>query len=198
MEIVLGSSSATRRKVLKGAGFVFRVIAPEVDEEAIQRNNPKELTLALANIKAAAVVSKLTVPGLVIAADQVVVCHGEVRGKPKNADEARRYLESYRSYPAENVNGVVVVNMETGRRAQGTHVAKVTFKSLPQEFIESFIVSSQAFAHAGGFTVENDEFKPYIESIEGGWDSVMGMPLGLLRELIQQVEGNGAVGIWNK
>lgn len=75
------------------------------------------MVLLIAHAKAAALLPKIASPSILICSDQVIRCNGEVREKPENEEEARRFLKSYREHPAECINGVVVYNTGTGTSA---------------------------------------------------------------------------------
>lgn len=72
------------------------------------------MVFLIARAKAAALLPQVKEPSVLICSDQVIRCNGEVREKPVDEEEARRFLKSYRTYPAECINGVVVYNTETG------------------------------------------------------------------------------------
>ena len=78
-------------------------------------------------------------------------------------------------------------------RASGMQKSTIHFKPLPDNFIEDFIKSGKAFKYAGGFPVQDDAWTPYIERIEGGWDTAAGLSKELLKNLIKQVNGDTAV-----
>lgn len=81
---------------------------------AIRHPDPVKMTVMIARAKAAELLPKVTTPSILICSDQVIRCNGEVREKPEDEAEARRFLESYRTHPPECIDGVVVYNTLTG------------------------------------------------------------------------------------
>ena len=79
MTLILGSKSLGRQTVLKEAGYAFEVVTADIDEKAIRLSDPEKLVLALAHAKADAILKKIAGPGMLITADQVTVCNGEIR-----------------------------------------------------------------------------------------------------------------------
>lgn len=71
MEIILGSQSKGRRGVLERAGYTFDVMSADIDERAIRRDDPKELTRALARAKADALLPKIVGQALLVTSDQM-------------------------------------------------------------------------------------------------------------------------------
>jgi septum formation protein len=72
------------------------------------------MTVMIAKAKAAVLLPKITTPSILICSDQVIRCNGEIREKPESEAQARQFLETYRTYPPECINGVVVYNTATG------------------------------------------------------------------------------------
>lgn len=188
MKLILGSQSKSRKYVLDKAGYEFDVMPADIDEKAIRSSDWEEMPLLIARAKAAALLARITEPAILITADQVVVCNGELREKPESEEQARAYLKSYDRYPAQTNSAVVVTNTETGKQADGVDIAKTFFKPLPDDVITQAIESGLAMTVAGGFVIEDPLFAPYVDHLEGAADSVLGLPLGLMRSLIAQVE----------
>src|SRR5688572_5143829 len=95
LPLILGSSSQWRRKVLESTGRPFEVMSPDIDEKAIRHADPRIMTVNIALAKAAALLPRITVPSILITTDQVAVFDGQVREKPRDGNEARRWLADY-------------------------------------------------------------------------------------------------------
>lgn len=189
MKIILGSSSKGRREALESAGYTFDIVAPDIDEKAIRSNDPREIPILIARAKAEALKEKVTEPSIVVVGDQVVMCNENLQEKPESDDDVRLFFSRYNEgYPAETVSAVIVFNTENGKQAEGVDIAKVYFKNVPDEIIEEYIESKGPFIHAGAFAHEDDILKPYIDKLEGTPDSIKGLPINLMEELIKKVQ----------
>lgn len=188
MKIILGSGSKWRKQMLQKMGYKFEVITADVDEKTIRYDDFYELPVKLACAKADAISKRLNEPALLITADQVVLCNGELRGKPADEKECRRYLRSYGQYPAEIVNAVVVTNTQNGKRAQGIDMARVYFKKIPEEIIDKLVGLNEIISAAGGFLVEHELIKPYIKKYEGKEGNNLALPKELTERLIAEVK----------
>lgn len=188
MKIILGSQSENRRLVLAGAGYRFDILVSEVDEKEIRHDDYYELPLLLSKAKTAALLSKIKEPALLITADQVIVWNGELREKPRDFAEACRYLETFSGslYPAECINGITVTNTTTGNSRTVREISKVYFEKIPQETIEAFLNEGIMYQYAGGFTPQSPLLRPYLR-IEGTFESVLGLPLGTVEQLLKEV-----------
>lgn len=186
MKIILGSQSKGRRVVLEDMGFVFDVMSPDIDEKTIRHEDPRELTLALARAKAEVLLPKIFEPVLLITSDQVVVCNGRIREKPERYEEAVAFLKSHDKYSSQTVTSVVVTNTCNGRQVFGTDIATVSFFPIPDEVIDAYIQTGDAFVQAGGFDHNHELLKPYVKGIDGEAESVTGLPKTLTLDLMRQ------------
>lgn len=188
MKIILGSQSENRKQVLAEAGYAFEVMASHIDEKAIRHENLYELPLRLARAKAEALLPRIKEPAMLITADQVIVWNGELREKPRDLMEARRYLETFSGseYPAECVNGITVTNTANGKSLTEREISKVFFSKIPQETIEEFLNQGIMYKYAGGFTPQSEILRPYLY-IEGTFESVLGLPMAVVEKCMKEL-----------
>lgn len=187
---------------MTAARYTFSVVSPKIDEKAIRHDDPSVLVQLLSVAKAKAVAAQLSQPALVITCDQVIVCDGKTREKPADEAEARSYLQSYASYPAECICGVTVracalvvvcvsfvwqvTNTATGAQATGVDRAVQHFLPVPDHEIDRLIADGTIFYCAGGFAVELME--GVLGAREGELETVIGLPRALTERLIKQVQ----------
>lgn len=193
MKIILGSSSAGRKLIMdelsKELGFTFEVMSPDIDEKLIRHDNPSDLVMAIANAKADALVSKIKEPAILICSDQVVLYDNQIREKPVDENEARKFLQSYANIHPETIGAIVVVNTENGKRASAMQMSKIHFKLLPEEIINGHINNGLALSGAGGFSIHDPILEDYLDYIEGGFDSATGLSKELVKKLVAEVDG---------
>lgn len=189
MKIILGSSSKGRKLALENAGYEFEVVAPDIDEKAIRSDDPREIPLLITRAKAQAIREKVQEPALVIVGDQVVICDGHLQEKPESESDVRDFFARYNAgHPAETVSAIAVINIENGKQEEGLDIAKVYFKTVPEEVVAEYIASGEPFSNAGAFALEHDIIKPFIDRIEGTLDSIQGLPIKLMEELMSKVK----------
>ncbi|XP_074564121.1 uncharacterized protein LOC141820663 isoform X2 [Curcuma longa] len=194
-KLILGSMSVARRHILEQMGFLFDVMTADIDEKSIRRENPDELVMVLAEAKADAIISRMNAEGLIekieeptllITSDIVVVDKGIIREKPSSKEEARQFLKGYSGGHVSTVGSVLVTNLKTGRRFGGLDKAEVYFHDIPDEIIENLIDEGVVFNVAGGLLLEHPYISPFVESVIGATDSVMGLAKGLTHNLIRE------------
>ncbi len=189
MKLILGSSSKYKRSVLEKAGYQFEALNPDVDEFSIRSDDYYKLPLLLARAKAQDLASKISEPALIIGSDIVVVCDGVLYEKPESEEQSRAWLKKYsQGYSADCPSGLCVINTETGKIVEGTYTASITFHPIPDEVMEDFIKNGDPYSKAGGFSVQLPFLKPYIKEMVGTTESMMGMPIHLLEDLLKQAK----------
>lgn len=185
MKIILGSSSKPRKEILEKMGYKFEVMSPDIDEKAVRTDDYYKLSHLVARAKTEALLAKISEPVLLITADQVVVCNGNLFEKPQTDEEAKMFLETYsKGFPAETVSAVIVTNTKTKKTFESVDVAKVFFNPIPSKIMDEYVKSKIPFSHAGGIKCESELLRPYIQKIEGTIDSVAGLPIKVLEELL--------------
>ena len=115
--IILASASPRRMELLASAGIDFEVFAGNAPEEILPGEQPLDHVLRLARDKALEVAARVD-GRFFIGADTIVLCDGEIMGKPKDAADAERML---RAVPRATVD---VVTDEHGRKVRRAHVVR--------------------------------------------------------------------------
>src|SRR3989344_5968778 len=187
MKIILGSQSKNRQKILREAGYSFEVMPSNIDEKAVRVDDPKELVLTLARAKAEALLPKIREATLLITSDLVTMWKGELREKPKDEKEARKFLQTLHEAPSQALACIKVTNTQSKKTAEGFDTAKIYFREIPKDVIDMYIATEEPYEKAGGWSPDSLLIKPYIEKIEGSLDSIMGMPIQLTKRLIKEV-----------
>jgi septum formation protein len=124
----------------------------------------------------------------------VVHYDGQIREKPQSEEECRAYLKSYETAPAVTVSSVVVTHAATGTQREGVDVARQWFRPIPEEVVGQLLAKGDVMYCCGGFLIDDPLIEPYLAAREGDADSIIGLPLRLTRQLIQEVEDAVAAG----
>ncbi|MBI4346818.1 MAG: septum formation protein Maf [Elusimicrobia bacterium] len=180
--LVLASASPQRKKLLRELGLPFRIVPSRVPEDSRERN-PRRLAGELALRKAEAVAKRR--PGtLVLGADTVVWCAGELLGKPSGREEARRILGRLNGRWHRVYTGVALVDADSGRAWREVALSRVKARRLPDAELDR--LAGKHMDKAGAYAVQDRE-DPFIEKIEGDYDNVVGLPLASVRRLLKRV-----------
>lgn len=177
--------------MLEGAGLQIEVQPAAVDEAAIraalQDDNPdiepQDVAEVLARAKAEQV--SASVPGkVVIGADQVLACGGEIFAKPPTVADARDQLLRLRGL-AHSLPTAVVLAIDGATVWSHLDEPILTMRAVSDEFLDRYLAAegSGVCETVGGYKLEGLGAQLF-ESIEGDYFSVIGLPLlPLLTEL---------------
>ena len=203
LDVVLASASPRRRQLLEDAGVRFVVHASEVDEtlEPDLLADPAEACKKLAERKAGAVVQEVlaedyTGMAAVIGADTMVVCEGEIFGKPVSLSDATRMLRRLSGHTHEVLTAVsvwMVAASEPEKISLGFRTfvdrSAVTFHELADEEIADYLRKGESFDKAGAYAVQGAG-ADLVARVDGALDTVIGLPVGRLLEEFPDLVGS--------
>lgn len=189
--VVLASNSPRRKELLSGLGVNFSVkTLPDVDESFPDTLKGEEIPLFIARKKADAykvlfssvTSNEVEEPLLVITADTIVWLEDEVLGKPANATEARTMLSKLSGKKHQVITGVCLTTASWQKSFAA--VSEVQFSSLTEEEMDYYIQNYCPYDKAGAYGVQEWIGFIGVESIQGSYFNVMGLPIQrLYREL---------------
>lgn len=187
--VVLASGSPRRQQLLRAAGIEFRIVVPGVEEPVAlpARARYAALVRAAALAKAAWVAHRAQ--GLVVAADTVVVCRGEVLGKPADEGEARRMLERLSGRRHRVYTGVALVQGE--RRLADYERSEVAFRRLSKQEIDRYLATGEPMDKAGAYAIQG-RGGALVRAIRGCYTNVIGLPLPKLLAMLSRFEEGAA------
>lgn len=174
--IVLASNSPRRRELLSGLGISYEVrVLPDVEESYPAALPVGEIAEYIAREKAEAYKSVMTDDELLITADTIVVCKGEVMGKPVDEADARRMLHKLSGCTHQVTTGVCLTT--TGAHRSFSVTTNVSFKNLSDEEIDYYVANYHPMDKAGAYGIQ--EWIGYIgvTGLEGSYFNVMGLPV---------------------
>lgn len=180
--IILASASPRREELLRNIGLSFQVIPSEYGEERERSTDPRLRALSLALGKARDVARRVK-EGLVIGADTLVVVEGLILGKPRDREEAWRFLQSLRGRIHRVITGVAVVEAGSLKEEAATEITWVKMRAFSDEELEAYLQTEEPFDKAGGYAIQGLGAL-LIEAIHGDYSNVVGLPLGRLRTLL--------------
>ena len=185
--LILASSSPRRRELLEKLGCSFQVMPSQVGESINEALAPDEYVKELSRLKALNVASRVS-NGIIIAADTVVVLDGVILGKPETSEKAQQMLRALSGKEHQVVTGVVVVDAKTKMMEQEVVTTNVKFRKLSDNLINRYVDTGEPLDKAGAYAIQG-KGALLVESIEGCYYNVVGLPLVTVSKLL---EGFGA------
>jgi septum formation protein len=174
--LTLASGSQVRAALMRGAGLEFDIAVSGVDEDAIKadhRGTPDALALKLAEAKARAVARD----GLVVGADQILVCEGTLFDKPRDIDEARENLKKFRGRTHALVSGTVLLDDGASVWSLSEQVS-LTMRAFSDEFLEAYLLEAgeDVLKSVGCYQLEGPGVQLF-EAVDGDYFAILGLPL---------------------
>ncbi len=183
-KIILASASPRRKELLSRAEVKFDICIKSVDETVPAGMNPAEGAEHTAAVKAMAV-SFINNDAIVIGADTIVVLGDEVLGKPKDKEDAVRMLKMLSGREHEVITGVCLAY--DGKYETFHCVSKVRFFPLTDEEIRRYVLSGEPLDKAGAYGIQGKGMM-LVESIEGDFYNIVGLPVALVVRRIRELE----------
>jgi septum formation protein len=182
VEIVLASTSTSRRAMLEAAGLSFTTVAPNVDEEQIRGlledagAYPQVIAEALAEAKAIAVSERH--PGaLVLGADQLLVLEEKIFAKALDEGEAREILRALRGREHELIDAAMIARAGAVIWRHVDH-ARLWMRDFSDAFLEEYITAEMPdiLGSVGCYRIEGRGAQLFSR-ILGDHFSIRGLPL---------------------
>ncbi len=181
-QIVLASGSAARSSMLERAGVAHRIDVSRVDEDAVKRAMaaegapPRDIADKLAELKGLRV-SARNGDALVLSADQILVCKGQMFDKPRDTADLREQLRTLRGQSHELLSAAVICE---GGRPVWRHIgrAQLIMRSFSDTYLEEYIAEGAAglLDTVGGYKLE-EKGAQLFSRVQGDYFTVLGLPL---------------------
>lgn len=205
--VILASASPRRKQLLAQIGLTNLEIIPSTFEENLPKEglSPFEYVLATASGKALNVYrseidnEQKGEPGLIIAADTVVVSHsGEILEKPRSEVQHIKMLKDLRDGGPHRVyTAVICITPLKSARDPGYALERaweetiVRFdKDITDELLLAYVRTREGADKAGGYGIQGTG-AILVEGIEGSFDNVVGLPLRTTLKVIEKVMAKG-------
>jgi len=205
--IILASASPRRKDLLKQIGVEYAVMVSDKEEKPVA-TDPEGVCRELAVMKAIDVAEKAQeifagIPLIIIGADTVVACGGDILGKPKDRDDAAAMLSEISGRTHQVYTGVCAIYCGGAEELKKEAVeigdsgfkgivfadcTDVTVAPLSEEAIDDYLATGEPFDKAGAYGIQG-YFARYVEKIDGDYHNVVGLPVGrVYRECLSFVE----------
>jgi len=159
-------------------GIEVDVRPPHIPEIREPDELPQPYVERLAREKAASVSGDL-----VLAADTTVVVEGEVLEKPADADDA---LSMLRRLQGRTHQVVTAIALKTSRGTlSATDITAVTFRPADDAFLAAYVATGEPMDKAGAYGIQGYG-AALVQGIQGDFFSVMGLPVRLVLQLLEQ------------
>ncbi|MFM8917153.1 MAG: Maf family nucleotide pyrophosphatase [Bacteroidota bacterium] len=189
--LILASASPRRQELLTRAGLSFTVLTKNVDEEYPTELQGATVAEYIARKKASAYDSEVHSGSIIITADTIVVVDEIILGKPSNEVAAREMLQMLSGRTHQVITAVCIRSRQHMHCFSNT--TKVRFRKLEESEIKHYVENYKPFDKAGGYGIQEWIGHIGIESIEGSYDNVVGLPVAALWSELQSLKSAGLI-----
>ncbi len=176
MNLILASASPRRADILCQLGFEFSVRPVDIDESVHPNEAPEAYLERVVDAKALAATlqgAHMLPTETLLVADTVVVCDGQILGKPQTAAEHIHMLTQLRGRMHWVMTRFALryglVNVARTVRTE------VYVSAISDEQLRHYVAQGEGSDKAGGYAIQG-LFARYIEGIAGSYTSVVGLP----------------------
>ena len=182
--IILASTSPRRKELLEKIGLVFKVEPSDYPEDLVSHLKPEELVINISQNKARAVAAKYP-DAIIIAADTIGIIGKRVVGKPHTATEAIAMLKLLSGRSHLVITGLSVMDSKSGKIVSRSVQTRVYFRKLADSEVRHYVATGEPLDKAGAYAIQGLG-SLLVEKINGDYYNVMGLPLNVLYQILQE------------
>ncbi len=184
-KIILASGSPRRAEILKTVNWPFEIMPPDIDETRQRDEAAVPYVQRLARSKAEAVAMRVS-DSLIVAADTTVVIGEQILEKPSDQNDAHRMLRQLSGRWHQVITGVTLIDSATSESQVACETTEVKFAAMSEDEIDWYVSSGEPMDKAGAYAIQGLGAR-FVEGIRGDFFNVMGLPVRLLYEMVQEL-----------
>jgi len=169
---------------MRHLGIPFKAVGSNYREVHHKHLKPEQLVKFLALGKARAAAAKYQ-NAIIIGADTIIVYRGQIYGKPKSIDDARKMLKMLSGKMHEVCTAVVLCDSKSDKVIERVIKTKVYFRELNNQGIENYLADGNFLDKAGAYAAQ-EHGSGLVKKIEGDFNNVVGLPLDVLQKMLSK------------
>ncbi|CRG99272.1 Maf-like protein, putative [Plasmodium relictum] len=199
---ILGSTSNSRKYILKKSNLNFLSIHIKIDEKKIGCRKSHDPFTLTSNISIAKGLKLLNIIKnntklrnrilelsknkrlLLLVGDEVIYCNNKIYEKPKDEKEAYDFLKSYNNNKCFSYSCITLIDFKTERIITGIDESVIKICDMNDNIINKILEDLSIYFCAGALKIENTFMHKYINEIKGNIDSIFGLSINLLFHLV--------------
>lgn len=184
MSLILASTSPRRHELLALLGIPFDVKSPSFEERLVPGRAAIEQVQSFAQGKARSV-ARQEPEAIVLGSDTVIQLDHDVLGKPADLAEAHAMLRllAGRDHHVRTAVALACSAREIDIVALSTAVVRM--KPFDVRVYERYLATGESLGRAGAYSIQG-EGGDLVDSIDGDFPTVVGLPLRLVAQLLTQ------------
>ena len=184
MSLILASTSPRRHELLALLGILFDVKSPSFKERLVADRPAIQQVMSFAQGKAQSV-ARQEPEAIVLGSDTVIELDHDVLGKPADLVEARAMLRRLAGRDHHVRTAVALVCSARTIDVVALSTAVVRMKPFDERVHERYLATGESLGKAGAYSIQG-EGGDLVDSIDGDFSTVVGLPLRLVSQLLTQ------------
>jgi septum formation protein len=186
VNLILASQSPQRKKILEKMGLRFKVIPAHIDEHHSGLQKPHAIARSIALRKARAIAKKHPDKWVIGCDTIVVLSDGTISLKPKDREDARKILNSYRDSFCDVYSGLALVHRSRGIDFASFERTRIVFHAFSEKQLEEYLDTGDWKDRSGAMTIEGKG--DWMRRMEGEYWNVVGLPVDLLKKMLKKAD----------
>ena len=184
MSLILASTSPRRHELLALLGLPFDVKNPSFEERLVPGRTAIEQVQSFARGKAQSV-ARQDLEAIVLGSDTVIELDHGVLGKPADLGEARAMLRRLAGHDHRVHTAVALICSARAIDVVALSTAAVRMKPFDERVHERYLATGESLGKAGAYSIQG-EGSNLVDSVDGDFSIVVGLPLRLVSQLLTQ------------
>ncbi len=189
-DLILASASPRRSELLNQLGLTHTIQIADIDETPLPDEKPTDYVMRIAHAKSHAIYQNCNKNSVILAADTSVILDQTIMGKPGNFEHAHAMLSrlsanTHQVYSAVSIRGQLT--------QQVLSASNVTFRAISEQEIIQYWQTGEPADKAGAYAIQGLA-SIFVESIQGSFSGIMGLPLFETAQLL----ANEGIKIFNE
>ncbi|MAP74040.1 MAG: septum formation protein Maf [Planctomycetaceae bacterium] len=181
--LILASTSPRRNHLLTEFGYQFETDPPSDGAECgiCSGETPPELVVRLARQKAVDVAVRYDF-AIILGCDTVAECYGQVLGKPRDREDARRMLKLLRGKEHRVHSGVCLWVRPEDQVLLQVDTTTLFMDEVSDQQLENYLDTNKWEGKAGAFGYQDGW--DWLHVTKGSETNVVGLPMELLKDML--------------
>lgn len=184
--VTLGSASPRRLELLKKLNIDIDVKPPNIEEIMNEELSPEDNSIKVSLDKLNYIKNENKDDLWIITADTFISYKNIILGKPTNRENAFDMLKMLSGKEHKVITGVSIYSKKLNKTLSEADITTVKFKKLTDNEINFYLECEEWVDAAGAYQIQN-RGEILIESINGSYSSVMGLPISRIYGMFESL-----------
>lgn len=185
--LILASKSPRRKELLENIGLNPIVIPSNAEEKLNNYNGFADYVMQLAQKKGEEIQNRSEIKNyILVASDTIVEKDGVIFEKPKDENDAFKMLKKLSGSKHSVYTSLYIYDSTSKKKILDYTITKVTFRNISDKVINKYIETKEPLDKAGAYGIQGYGSQ-FIKNIEGCYFSVMGFPIPLFAEKLNDL-----------